>query len=448
MSNFNTYKDAMEFLLQAVDYEKLSDYKYDTSGFNLKKMDAMLSTLGDPHKDGKYVHIAGTKGKGSTAIMVASVLKECGLKTGLFTSPHLMYLGERIQVNGKAISQKMLIRLINKLKPYIERERLKDISLSPTFFEIVTAIALIFFKHKKVDISVLEVGMGGRLDSTNVVLPQVSIITTLEYDHTDKLGHTLKKIAYEKAGIIKDGVPVVSSMQEKEALSVILKTCKKKKSHLHIVGKDIVINNIEKHKKNGIYGSVFDVKTWRNKYNDIFLPVLGRHQVENCAVAIGALEVLSENKAIKIDKDMIQGALTKVKCPARIEIISRKPLTILDTAHTVSSMKLLVETIKGNFSFNKLIIVLGLSADKDIEGILREIVCVADELIFTRTGNPREAAPKQLAEIAKKQYHKESSVFEEINGALLEAKRIANRNDLICITGSFYLAARAKENLD
>ena len=437
----------MEFLLQAVDYEKLSDYKYDTSNFNLNNMEAMLSAVGDPHKKGEYVHIGGTKGKGSTAIMIASVLKESGLKTGLFTSPHLEYLGERMQINGRTISQKALIRLINEFRPYIERERLKDISLSPTFFEIVTAIALIYFERKKTDISVLEVGMGGRLDSTNVVSPRVSVITTIEYDHTDKLGNTLEKIAYEKAGIIKKGVSVISSMQEKEVLAVISRTCKQKKARLFLVEKDIAINNVNKHKRNGIYGTVCDIRTWRHKYNNIFLPVVGRHQVENCAAAIGALEVLSENNIIKTDKDMVQGALAKMKCPARIEVISRRPLIILDTAHTVSSMQLLKKSIKENFSFNKLILVIGLSSDKDIEGILSEITDVADKLIFTRTGNPREAEPKELAEVAGKYYRKGPRVIEKIDEALQEARRIANKDDLVCITGSFYLAARVKEAL-
>ena len=446
--DFNSYKQAIEFLLQAVDYEKLTNYTYDASNFNLKRMEKLLSAVGNPHKRGTYVHITGTKGKGSTAIMIASVLKESGLKTGLFTSPHLVYLGERMKVNDEMISQEMLIQLINELKPYIERERFREITHSPTFFDTITAIALTYFERKKVDISVLEVGMGGRLDSTNVVSPQICIITPIGYDHTDTLGHTLDRIAYEKSGIIKEGIPVVSSTQEHEALSIISKTCKEKKARLRLVGRDILITDIKKTRKDGSYGTECMISTWRNKYKNVFLPLIGQHQVENCATAIGALETLSENGVIKIDNEAVINALAKVKCPARIEVVSKKPLIILDTAHTVSSMKFLRESIKENFSFKRLICVIGLSADKDIEGVLREITCVSDELIFTRTNNPREAEPKQLALIAKRSYSKEPIVIENIDEALREAKRIADKDDLICVTGSFYLAARVKETLN
>jgi dihydrofolate synthase/folylpolyglutamate synthase len=441
---FNSYKQAKDFLLQTIDYEKLTQYKYNTSSFDLKRMVEMMSFAGNPHKKRRCVHITGTKGKGSTSIIIASILKELGLKTGLFTSPHLIYLEERMKVNDRMISQKMFVELINRLKPFIDRIMVKTPALMPTFFEIVTAIAFLYFERKKVDISVLEVGMGGRLDSTNIILPEISVITPVGYDHTARLGHTLDRIAYEKAGIIKEGVPVISSAQEPEALSVISKTCKEKNARLYLVGKDILINNIKATKRNGIYGTGCEIQTWKNKYKNIFLPMVGRHQVENCATAIGSLEVLSENGVIKTDNEMVINALAKVKCPARIEVISKSPLIILDTAHTVSSMKILRESIKENFSFKKLIVVIGLSADKDIEGILKEIACVADGLILTRTGNPREAEPEQMAVTAKRFYRKKPMVIEDIDEALKEARRIAKKDDLICITGSFFLAGKMK----
>jgi dihydrofolate synthase/folylpolyglutamate synthase len=346
------------------------------------------------------------------------------------------------------ISQTMFVQLINRLKPYIDRIMLKDPTLMPTFFEIVTAIAFLYFEKKKSDISVLEVGMGGRLDSTNIILPEISVITPVGYDHTDRLGHTLDRIAYEKAGIIKEGVPVVSSMQEPKALSVISKTCKKKSARLYLVGRNILINDIKVTKKRGVYGTECEIQTWRNKYKKIFLPLIGRHQIENCATAIGTLEVLSETGVVNADNEMIINALTKVKCPARIEVVSENPLVVLDTAHTVSSMKILRESIKENLSFKKLIVVIGLSEDKDIAGVLREIASTADDLILTRTGNPREAVPEQMAVMAKRFYHKKPFVIGNINEALKEAKKIANRNDLICITGSFFLAGKVKEILD
>ncbi len=407
-----------------------------------------MSYVGSPHKERRAVHITGTKGKGSTAIIIASVLKGLGLKTGLFTSPHLTYLGERMKVNDKSISQETFVQLMNMLKPYIDKITAETPILMPTFFEIVTAIAFLYFEREKADLSVLEVGMGGRLDSTNIILPEVSVITPVGYDHTDRLGNTLDKIAFEKAGIIKEGVPVISSIQEPDALAVISKTCNEKRSLLYLVGQDILIYDIKVAQRNGIYGTECVIETWRNSYKDIFLPLVGRHQVENCAAAIGSLEVLSGKSIIKVDSELITNALAKIKCPARIEVISEDPLIIVDTAHTVASMKILRESINENFSFKRLILVIGLSSDKDIEGVLKEIASIADDLILTRTGNPREAEPEQMSVIVKRFFHKNLMVIEDIDEALEEAKKIAEKDDLICITGSFFLAGKVKEILD
>ena len=445
---FTTYKQAEEFLLQTIDYEKLTQYKYDTSTFDLKRMEEMMCSVGDPHTKRKTIHITGTKGKGSTAIIVSSILSRLGLKTGLFTSPHLTYLGERMKVNDKTISQETFVLLMNMLKPYIDKITAETPILMPTFFEIVTAIAFLYFEREKTDLSVLEVGMGGRLDSTNIILPEVSVITPVGYDHTDRLGKTLDKIAFEKAGIIKEGIPVISSIQEPDALAVISKTCNEKRSLLYLVGQDILIYDIKVAQRNGIYGTECVIETWRNRYKNIFLPLVGRHQVENCAAAIGSLEVLAGKGVIKIDNELIVNALADIRCPARIEVISEEPLTIVDTAHTVASMKILRESIKESFSFRRLVLVIGLSSDKDIEGVLKEIVSISNDLIFTRTGNPREADPKQMLAIAKRFAHNNLMVIEDIDDALQEAKEIANADDLICITGSFFLAGKVKELFD
>ena len=445
---FTTYKQAEEFLLQTIDYEKLTQYKYDTSTFDLKRMEEMMCSVGDPHTKRKTIHITGTKGKGSTAIIVSSILSRLGLKTGLFTSPHLTYLGERMKVNDKTISQETFVQLMNMLKPYIDKITAETPILMPTFFEIVTAIAFLYFEREKTDLSVLEVGMGGRLDSTNIILPEVSVITPVGYDHTDRLGKTLDKIAFEKAGIIKEGIPVISSIQEPDALAVISKTCNEKRSLLYLVGQDILIYDIKVAQRNGIYGTECVIETWRNRYKNIFLPLVGRHQVENCAAAIGSLEVLAGKGIIKVDNELIVNALADIRCPARIEVISEEPLTIVDTAHTVASMKILRESIKESFSFRKLVLVIGLSSDKDIEGVLKEIVSISNDLIFTRTGNPREADPEQMAVIAKRFSQNNLMVIEDIDEAMEEAKEIANADDLICITGSFFLAGKVKELFD
>ncbi|MDR4505941.1 MAG: bifunctional folylpolyglutamate synthase/dihydrofolate synthase [Candidatus Scalindua sp.] len=442
-----TYEEAVEFLLQAVDYERLTNYKYDLINFNLKRMEEILSVGHDPHEKGLYVHVTGTKGKGSVSIMIASALQGMGYKTGLFTSPHLVCLEERIKVNNRMVSQEMIVKLVNELKPYIERKRTEDYNLSPTFFETITAMALVYFEREKADISVLEVGLGGRLDATNIISPLVSVITTIGYDHTDKLGHTLESIAGEKAGIIKEGKPVVSSLQEHEALSVISRVCREKQSRLCLIGKDVLIRDVRKVRRNGSYGTECTISSWSREYKDIFLPLVGVHQVGNCATAIGALEVLEDSGQLKINHEEVRDAFLKMKLPARIEIVSREPLIILDTAHTVDSMKALKEALNENFSFDKLVLLLGLSGDKDLEGVLREITTVADELVLTRTGNPREAEPKQLAAIAKKFFRKEPIVIENIGDALKETMKIAEMKSLICVTGSFYLAGNVKKIL-
>ncbi len=444
-NGFNSFKQAEDFLLQTIDYEKLTQYKYDTTSFDLKRMEEMMSFVGNPHKKSRCVHVTGTKGKGSTAIIIASVLKELGLRTGLFTSPHLKYLGERMKVNDIMISKNTFVQLISKLKPYIDKTVLRNPTLMPTFFEIVTAIAFLYFERENVDISVLEVGMGGRLDSTNIIVPEVAVITPVGYDHMDKLGHTLDKIAYEKAGIIKEKTPVVSSTQESKAFSIIAKTSKEKNAHLYLIGKDVLISDIRIIERSGVNGTEFEIKTWRNRYENVFLPLIGRHQIENCATAIAAIEVLSEAGVINADNETIINALAKVRCPARIEVISNNPLIVLDTAHTVASMKTLKESIQETLSYKNLILVIGLSSDKDIEGVLREISCIADSLILTRTGNPREADPEQMAVVVKHFYQKNPLVIEDIDEALSEAKRIAKKDDLICITGSFFLAGKVEK---
>ncbi len=443
--SFNSFEQAEDFLLQTIDYEKLTQYKYDTTSFDLSRMEEMMSFVGCPQKENRYVHISGTKGKGSTSIIIASILKELGLKTGLFTSPHLIYLGERMKVDGRMISKKTFVHLISKLKPYIDKTVLMNPALMPTFFEIITAIAFLYFEKKSVDISVLEVGMGGRLDSTNIIEPEVTVITPVGYDHMDKLGHTLDKIAYEKAGIIKKNTPVVSSIQEPEALSTITKISKEKKSPLYLVGKDVLINDVKVIKRGGVYGTICEIKTWRNRYKQLFLPLIGRHQIENCATAIATIEVLSETGVIDTDSETIINALTKIKCPARIEVVSNNPLIVLDTAHTDASMKILKESIQETLPYKNLILIIGLSSDKDIEGVLREILSIANNLILTRTGNPREADPEQMAIIAKRFYQKEISIIEDIDEALNKAKMIADKDDLICITGSFFLAGKAEK---
>ncbi|MFQ5862988.1 MAG: bifunctional folylpolyglutamate synthase/dihydrofolate synthase [Candidatus Brocadiales bacterium] len=444
---FGSYEEALAFLFQAVDYEKLTKYKYDTPGFNLDRVERLMSKVGSPHQGLAAVHVAGTKGKGSTATMIARFQNEAGLKVGLFTSPHLVHLEERIRVNGEMIGKDKVCSLLGRLRPHIEKERQKNPLLAPTFFEIITVLALMYFRDMGVDWAVLEVGMGGRLDATNVIQPRVSVITGVGFDHMDKLGKTLGQIAGEKAGIIKEGVPVVSSPQPQEALEPIEKKCTEKGVQLYLVGRDIKIIGL---KNLALDGLMCCIKTWKRTYDNLRLPLLGDHQAENLASAIGAMEVIAECGGLSWDEMVAVEALQGLQCPARLEVISRRPLVILDAAHNVSSMRALVGTLRRVVSFDRLILVLGLSMDKDLEGVFGEVVPMAHRVVLTAADLPRSAPPSLLAEKIGAYLGEggEALVVEDPREALKQAKELARPEDCICITGSFYLAGRIKELLE
>ena len=470
---FQSYEEAQAFLYKAIDYEKLISYQYNSSTFSLDRMVKMLEYVGNPHKRFPSIHITGTKGKGSTSIMMSTILKRAGLTTGLFTSPHLIDLKERIQINHQNISEDEFASNLNELRPYIQNLRDTDPSASPTFFEILTAVAMLYFKKKQVDMAVLEVGLGGRLDSTNVVIPQVSVITNVGLDHTAILGNTLSSIAYEKAGIIKQGVPVVSAIEDSEALSVIEKTCKEKDARLYLLGRDILISECGMRNadvslnpkvrnpksetcpqlRSGIRnpkserGLLCTIKTWRHTYPDIFLPLIGAHQVKNCALALGALEIMREQGTISVDDETIRDSLTQVHCPARVEVIGKNPLIILDYAHTVDSMRFLRISLLENFKFHKLILILGFAQDKDLDNILNEIVTIGDAIIVTRSKNPRAAAPEDLYQRIERLCGKQAEIFDNTQDAVTAAKQMAFKEDLICVTGSAYVAGEAIQAL-
>lgn len=479
-TGFQSYDEAQTFLYHAIDYEKLISYQYNASTFSLDRMVRMLEYVGNPHTAFPSVHITGTKGKGSTSIMIATILEHSGLKTGLFTSPHLIDIKERIQINRQDISKKDFVDCLNELRPYIQRLRDTEPSASPTFFEILTALCMIYFRKNHIDMAVLEVGMGGRLDSTNVVIPRVSIITNIGLDHTAILGNTLVSIALEKAGIIKQGIPVVSAVEAPDALSVIEKTCREKDAQLYLLGRDIWVEEVRDVGRDnlavqgyhhiakeeggfGLTGSIKNtedspsphtpvfplkgllckVKTWRRTYDNIFLPLIGIHQAKNCALALGAVEILQEQHHISVSVDTIRDALTHVYCPARIEVIGKAPFIILDYAHTVDSMRSLKNTILQNFTFDKLILVLGFSQDKDLDNILREIVSDADSIVVTRSKNPRAATPEDLYLRILTICGKQATVTDSTHDAVITAKQKATKEDLICITGSAYIAGEA-----
>ena len=401
-TQFSTYQAAIDFLFEAVDYEKLTRFKYDLPTFNLDRVHRFLDALGRPQNTFKSVHIAGTKGKGSTATMVSTILREAGYKVGLFTSPHLVDLEERIVVNGEMIGRDDTRSLVSELSDYVSRERRDNRNTCPTFFEMVTAMAFVHFRRVGVDYAVVEVGLGGRLDSTNVIVPEVCGITTIGFDHVDKLGNTLAEIAGEKAGIIKPGVPVVTGVDQPEAFDVIEAKCEEQSARLYRVGRDIELSDCRVSQLDDAIGTALTLRTWRRAPLQIEMPVLGEHQARNAAVALGICDALEEVGSLPALKpEAVCRAFRTLRIPGRVEIVGRDPTLILDGAHTVESVRALCEAIQTYVPHGRLILIIGVSADKNVDGILKEIVPHASEVIFSQSDSPRAVPAVRLAERAK-----------------------------------------------
>ncbi len=417
-------------------------YSLDSPKFRqtLKNQKALLKKLGNPEKKLKCIHVAGTNGKGSVCAMLSSILANAGYKVGMYTSPHLKRFNERIRINSKLITGQDIAKYYLEVKPYITNQ---------TFFEITTSIAFLYFYNKKVDFAVLEVGLGGRLDSTNVIKPLISIITNVGIEHTDYLGKDIKKIAYEKAGIIKKNIPVITAASG-AALETIKKISNKKNSKLIITGQ----NKIKKYynRKNNYWS--FDINTCKNLKLD---NLGGEFQIINAATAVAAIDTIKKNYSIKINKKNIKNGLKKTKWPGRFQFTGKNIL--MDCAHNPDGFKLLAKELK-NISYNKLILVVGFSNDKDIKKISEIIKPKADRVIITKSGSERAAEPK----IIKKYFNKNSVmlgnqryletmfpvplkwfpaptplVIKNPKNALKHAKKLALKKDLILITGSIFL---------
>ena len=446
---FSNYQEAMDFLFQSVDYEKLTRYKYDLPTFDLDRVRRFFGAFGSPQNEFKCIHVAGTKGKGSTAAMIAAILQAAGHRVGLFTSPHLVDLEERIVVHGQRITKADTMALLSEVSGYVSRERRDNPTLCPTFFEIVTALAFIHFRQVGVDYAVVEVGLGGRLDATNVIMPEACAITTIGFDHVAKLGRTLDKIAAEKAGIIKPGVPVVTAVDQPEALAVIAAKCKEKGAPLHRVGADIEVVHCAVSRQDDSVGTSAVLRTWRHPSVEITMPMLGRHQATNAAVALGVTSALEDSGSLpRLDPEAVRAAFRKLEIAGRAQIVGRRPTVILDGAHTVESVRALWQTIEGYVPHDKLVLIMGISSDKDVDGILAEIVPHADTVFFSKSDSPRAVEPEELAESALKQCGKKGHVEPVPGEALRAALMLACPNDLICVTGSFYLAGKIREALD
>ncbi len=435
-----TYPETLTYLDSFINYEKIADYPYKES-LKLERIENFLDIIGNPQDDLRCIHIAGTKGKGSTCAFISYILKEAGYKTGLYTSPHLSDFRERVRVLSPALSKPAvayqesfegmipredLTRLTEVLKPGIERynKNLKGGALS--FFEAYTALAFLYFKEQRIDFAVLETGLGGRLDATNVVSPLVCAITPVSYEHTQQLGNTLREIATEKAGIIKGSYPVISAPQEEEAREVIINRCRECAARLYVVGSDI------RYEKRSSY---FDIKGAFGEYKDLQIKLIGAHQVINAVLAVGVIEALSLH-GIFVGIGAIKNGLRKTVWPGRLEAVSKDPLVVLDGAQNVSSAVALKEAVGSSFKYRRLILVFGISKDKDIKGVCGQLYDLADEVVLTRSTNPRATLPADLAGYFNgKKLHLTSDIKE----AKAKAYALAQRDDLILVCGSLFL---------
>lgn len=429
-------------------YNDSIDYLYGLQKHGIKlgleKTFKILSYIGEPQNDFYSIHVAGTNGKGSVSAMIASIMMFHGFKVGLFTSPHLVSFTERIRINNEEISESDVVKLTEEIKFKIQSSRFK--MPEPTFFEFVTAMAFTYFSRNKVDWAVIETGMGGRLDATNVVIPKVSVITKIDYDHKEFLGDTLSKIASEKAGIIKQHIPIVIARQSLEAEKVILEISKERSSSLFIYDRDF--NG--KIKDSGIEGIVFDYFDSHSSIRDIYCPLAGRHQLENGSVAIKASILALESVSKKFDEELIKRGIANVRWRGRLEIISRDPLIMIDGAHNPGAAETLASFIRENLEGYKIILIIGIMSDKDAEGILKPLLPLMDEIIFTAPKYERAANPYNLSRIASLMGYS-SNVTKSIKEAISMAEEISKGVDkekpLILITGSFYTIGEALEDL-
>ena len=438
-TSIRTYRSALEFINSRTNYETMTRVGYNQVNFNLSRMLRLLRELGNPHEKLRAVHIAGTKGKGSTCYMLAAMLQNAGYRTGLYTSPHFIDLRERICVDSGKISESDFTKLIAKIAPIVNQLE-RD---NPTFFEIMTAAAFVHFVNEKVDVAVIETGLGGRLDSTNVIKPEVCAITSISYDHVAQLGNTLDKIAEEKAGIFKPGVPVISARQAPVVKKVLRKAADDKRCDLRVVGDDIEFScRFESSRATGPHIRVC-MTTPTSRFDHIQVPLLGEHQAHNCGVALGVVDALRQ-RGFEIPPQAAIDGLAKVRIEGRLEVIREHPRTVVDAAHNAASIAALMRGIGQNIGYDSMVVIFGCSLDKDIDGMLGQIQLGADKVIFTTNGTPRTADPQDLLT----RFQEKSNKMAQVAGSLQEAYAIARscvtREDLICITGSVYMVGQTK----
>jgi dihydrofolate synthase/folylpolyglutamate synthase len=445
------YQEALDFWYGRINYEQRAPKPSD---LKLDRMRALLERLDNPQDCLRIIHVAGSKGKGSTSAMLAAVLARAGYRTGLFTSPHLSHMEERFQIDGAAISQDDLTSLMEEIC-VAAAAPLAASSTAPlvaelTFFEIATALGFLHFARQRVELAVIEVGLGGRFDSTNVCRPLISLITSISLDHTQLLGNTVASIAREKAGIIKPKCVAISGATDQEARQVIAGICRERNAPLNQLGADFHYRyepcRIDPG-QDALPRPRVHVRSRKREWRDLELGLIGDHQGANAAVAAQCVECLTD-LGMRIPEAAVRGGLAQVRWPARLEIMARRPLVVLDCAHNVASVQALVQTLLTSFPPSRRLLVFAVSADKDLAGILQVLAPHFEHAYLTRfQSNPRGAAPDQLAELWRSTGHLSCSVCPDPAEAWRSARAAAGPDDLVCITGSVFLAGELRPHL-
>ena len=452
------YGEAMQFLLGRIDYERATAAPYPARDFRLDRMHELLRRLGNPHQKYPSVHVAGTKGKGSTAAMTAAILTAAGHRTGLYTSPHLDRLEERIVIDGECCLPDQLVSLVDRLRPIVaaldalppQGDGSSSPLSAPTWFEITTAMALLHFAAEGIDVAVIEVGLGGRLDSTNVVQPLVSIITSISFDHMKQLGSTLAAIAREKAGIIKPGVPVVSGVMDPEAQASIDEVRRQNDAPLVQLGTDFDFRyrpprDLDQAASAGEMDFLYPGGTDTARYENLRLSLIGRHQAANATVSLAAIEQLRQ-AGWKIPESAVRQGLTQIRWPARVEIVQRQPTVVLDAAHTAASVASLLQTLEESFSpSSRRLLIFATTQDKQVREMLELLLPRFERVLLTRyTTNPRSVPIKELASLATAISPIPQEKCDTPAAAWRRARELATPAHLIVATGSFFLAAELR----
>lgn len=442
--SLTTFDDVLAYLYERVDLERARPTAATRHQYKLDRMRAILEALDNPHTGVRHVHIGGTKGKGSTCEMLATCLESCGYTVGLYTSPHLVSVRERVRLNRRFIDEADFVRLMQTCAK--AAASVQKAHGDATFFELVTALAFVHFAEQAVDIAVIEVGLGGLLDCTNVITPEVAAVTMIGLDHTQILGDTHEEIAVQKAGIFKPGVPALTYEQNPAVAGVLRRCAETAGAPFHLLGRDIDFTYRAEGTPNGL-AMRCSLASERNNYEHITAPLRGEHQAWNCGLALAILDQLS-SRGFNCPVSKVTRGMEMVRLPGRFEVAPGPVRLLLDGAHNTESMSALVKSISQNLRYDSLVVVFGCAADKDAAAMLRCLAMGADKVICTRAaGNARAADPHDLARTYHEITGRTAQQTRTLPEALDLAMRAAGRDDLVCVTGSFYLVGEAKKTL-